>query len=150
MLDNYSQDTFCKRSNNYCLRLIVILFICIIMLCGCDINDGKRPYNYSPAKWICEDPYIWFEVDDQKQCYGKVQTKAGEIEIALIFEPGAGVIIIPKEVYNSDPIDMSRRLWRGEAKFSKTEMTLYEATYNELFPDDNMEITFVRQGEPEK
>lgn len=132
--------TFAKQ-----IKLALAIVLCA-GFCACDINTGKRPYDYSPAKWVCEEPNVWFEVDEEKQCYGEVHIGRKTISIALFFESGSGVQILPIEAVEQSPIDGTHILWSGQAKFSKTEMTLYEASYNELFPEDNLEITFVRQA----
>lgn len=133
--------TFAKQ-----IKLALAIVLCA-GFCACDINTGKRPYDYPPARWVCEEPNVWFEVDEGKYCYGEITVDGKTTEIAVCFLNGNEVQIMPLDaVENANVIVDKRKLWQGYAKFSKTEMTLYEASYNELFPEDNLEITFVRQA----
>ena len=33
----------------------------------CDPYAGKRPSDYDDAKWVCEEPNIWFEVNSDEE-----------------------------------------------------------------------------------
>jgi hypothetical protein len=139
------------KKSRFCLIEITLIVTFGLLLSGCDLSSGKQPINQPETRWINEAYDICFFVDSEKHCYGEMVVNGKTTKIAVCFLNGNEVQIMPLDaVENVDVIVDKRKLWQGYAKFSKTEMTLYEATYNELFPDDNMEITFVRQGEPEE
>ena len=49
---------------------LVCFFAVILSGCMCDPYAGKRPSDYDDAKWVCEEPNIWFEVNsDEEESY---------------------------------------------------------------------------------
>mgnify|MGYP000758587523 CR=1 FL=1 len=63
-------------------KVLSIAFACLLCFglssCNFDLYYGKRPFDYGAAKWVCDEPSIWFVIDpDAKEYYNPY----GEIEI---------------------------------------------------------------------
>jgi hypothetical protein len=41
--------------------VIAIAILIFVLSSGCDMHSGKRPCDYPPAKWVSEEPEMWFE-----------------------------------------------------------------------------------------
>lgn len=62
-----------KRANFLCMVLIFSIFH---VSCMWDPYSNERPFDYENAKWVCEDPYIYFNVDKTEEYYyphGEIQ-----------------------------------------------------------------------------
>ena len=55
-------------------KLIAIVFICIFFLSatGCRSRQYFSENLVSGTKWESEDPVIWFEVHEDRQCIGEI------------------------------------------------------------------------------
>ena len=108
-------------------KMFFMLSIIALMVIGCcpnpypTLHSGKKPDDYGPAKWVCGEPDIWFQVLDEaslkKKWYAKV---VGEINFG-------------DEVY---PVSVL---------FTDAETVLFQ-TYRGEYYDDNKESLIVGQG----
>ncbi len=82
-------------------RILFCIVSCLIICCiGCQNNDfGGRPTDYGPALWISEEPYIWFEVQEEVEyTRGNNPIVKGELTIddevypcRVTFKPAGGI-----------------------------------------------------------
>ncbi len=138
------------------LLLSLLLIVSLFSGCNWDPYSGKRPYDYGDAKWICEDPLVWFEVDTEDEEFyepGGEATVDGEImPVELVFvhqtktvfisryiDPDAG--LTAEEYANRESLE-GECLFFPEAlvvRVNKERDTLFGGKYDEL--------TFIRKGE---
>ena len=53
--------------------LIAVMALAVLLaFCGCEIHH-RSPDTYTPSKWVCMDPDIMFEVDEDDQIYFEIQ-----------------------------------------------------------------------------
>jgi hypothetical protein len=135
--------------------------ICILCVCvgavmgGCRalewfeiIPDGTCPPDHPGTRWESTDGTAWFEVTENKQCYGEIETKQGVQRIALFIGNGystRGLDILPREaVENRAFIEMNRTIWSGIAHCTRTKMVVTGEGKADLFPAEEMTLEFVR------
>lgn len=105
---------------------ILILIVSMLFLTACDPNAGKRPYDYPDTKWICEDPYVYIEVDGHGDMYSYYICDDQEQPLDILFSSGSGVTgMLPNTVLVSD----ETILFEGYAHFGRTSFSI------ELFED---------------
>ena len=83
--------------------LYLIVLYAALCCCGCQNNNfGVRPTDYGPALWISEEPYIWFEVQEEVE-YTRANTPIvkGELTIEdkvypcrVTFNPADGIYFL--------------------------------------------------------
>jgi len=83
----------CKKKNFFIILTLFILFS------NCDVHSGKRPLDYPPAKWVSEEPEMWFEIgksdnsaySPRENIYGFLVLDGHNIEIEVFFDGGNGI-----------------------------------------------------------
>jgi hypothetical protein len=136
--------------------------ICILCICvgavmgGCRalewfeiIPDGTCPPDHPGTRWESTDGTAWFEVTENKQCYGEIETEQGVRSVAIIFGNGyyswRSIRILPREaVENCDGIEISRTIWSGVALCTRTKVLVEGRGKNDLFPEEKMTLEFMR------
>lgn len=115
---------------------VILMGICLVS-CSIDPYSGKRPYDYGAAKWVCEDPQIWFVVDPDADVYydpkGEIQVGDRTYSITLYFVDGSKTVLF-------DIAETDYEL-EGECEFypdklvvkvDKKRSTLFDGKYEEL------------------
>ena len=119
-----------------------------VLLSDCDRYSGRRPYDYPPAKWVSEDPKIWFEIGKsshsphapREKIYGCLVLNGQNIEIEVFFDYGNGVYF--REKSNDDPVT------RGECAFHSDKLVVKIDKERDNFLNELCEtITFIRVPE---
>jgi hypothetical protein len=135
--------------------------ICILCVCvgavmgGCRalewfeiIPDGTCPPDHPGTRWESTDGTAWFEVTENKQCYGEIETEQGVQRIAISFGNGyssRSFAVLPRdEVENRAVVDMERIIWHGRALCTRTKVLVEGRGKNDLFPEEKMTLEFVR------
>lgn len=98
---------------------VILLSVTILIFSGCILHQGERPTDYGPAKWISNDPNIWFEVletDDKlgtnrMSPIGQIILGNRSIDFTMHFDGGITVYF-----YNAD--GKSGLLFSGTCNFS--------------------------------
>ena len=113
----------------------VMIFI-FVLTSGCDMNAGKRPYDYPPAKWVSEEPEIFFDgVYKRHGLDGYLILEGQSIEINVFFNRGKGVSI---------SIDDSIKLI-GLCVFHPNKFTIsVKKEDDNIFNGQYKKITFIR------
>jgi hypothetical protein len=121
-----------------------------VLLSGCDMFSGERPYNYPPAKWVSEKPKIWFEIGEPNNdpstpietIYGFLVLGGRHIEIEVFFNKGNGVSFYKKGNFNDGPYT------RGTCKFSSDKLVVnIDKERDNYFNGLCETITFIRVPE---
>ena len=127
---------------------IILPLIFILISFGCDINAGKRPYDYPPAKWVSEEPKMWFEIGESdnnpyallEEINGYLVLDGQNIEIEVFFDYGVGVFFSEKGYY--EPFTM------GICKFFPDKLVVQIYKERDNFLNGLCDtITFIRVPE---
>lgn len=124
MEGDLSMDIMFSRRNNQVIILAVFFTACLI-LCGCmgnDRNHGRRPSDFCPSVWVCEEHGMILEVSDKGETTLQTSENSIQYEYSCNFDRG-----VYMEILNSQKI-----VFRGSCVFSseKVEITVVQ---NDLF-----------------
>ena len=124
--------------------LFLMLFVISLILTAC-VPDN--PYNYSDTTWVCEEPYMCFEVHrGDYPLKGEVKTEDGEvIQIEVDFPP-AWMEIYTGEGNSYSCIYTGSITMKKHGKVMKVE-TLNDNNYeyDQLYHGKYKKLTFERQ-----
>ena len=139
--------------------LLLLLSISIILI-GCSPKD---PTDYLGTTWVCEEPYMWFEVQNDEMGrwgFGQVEDENGElIDVRFSIEMGTCYILRKEDAYlvtNEEGYEVTcvkERLYVGRdvrmRRMGKV-MTLETSNYNnyekdQLYHGKYKTLTFERQ-----
>jgi hypothetical protein len=124
----------------------LFLIVLSLVLSGCwNLYAGQRPDELGPARWVSENPDIWFEVFDEDPETGYVQpegqlTYEGNTYAFLVmFDNSKGIVL------QSKSNDNIRSLFKGNCKFGpeKLIVTIIPVSDN-VFDGKIKVITFIR------
>ena len=121
--------------------LMVGAVIIAILLVGCDRYNGRRPYDYGPAKWSSENPEIVFYTSPETGCHPEGTLWIDEVEIPIVvyFDYSNGVEICKKD-------EGYHLVLRGICTFAPDKLVV-EVTGGKEFKDQYEEIVFKRTVE---
>lgn len=130
--------------------LFIIVSICIIItFSGCKPYQGKRPFDYPPARWISETPNLWFDVESTyedatkiTEMYGQLISKDQAIDIIVTFGYTNEIIIRQKD-------DSTNNNLTGHCQFSPEKLIVIVETENDSLLDGQYDsIIFIRTSLP--
>lgn len=127
----------------FLLMLVLISLMCL--LCGCDMHVGKRPPDYINTKWVCTDPDIWFEVDNEHEILGEIKINGEVKPITAFFNMGSRVDFYPSTMLDENAIiNQKEIIIRGSCSFSKYKLKV-KVNYDTLFNNRYEELIFIRE-----
>ncbi|MBQ6569507.1 MAG: hypothetical protein IJL87_04555, partial [Clostridia bacterium] len=99
--------------------LFAVLMVVSISSCTVDNYSGLRPCNYPNSTWRCEDPYVFFTVEDEdstarKLVTGRYEYKQDGHRIEVNFNYGTRIYF---ESLDND--SYGKTLLEGDCKFYK-------------------------------
>jgi|TergutMp193P3_1026864.scaffolds.fasta_scaffold142744_2 hypothetical protein len=128
------------------LFIILLLVFFFVLLFGCDMHSGERPYDYPPAIWVSEKPKMWFEIGEfeknaqRNRVYGNLIVDGQSIEIEVFFDYGSGVYF----TYPANQDATDRLTTGGDCKFSPDKLIVKIRERDSLFNGKYKTITFIR------
>ena len=126
-------------------RRIVVSIVCslvfIITSTACMVDYTKRPWNFRPSKWSCEDPYILLEYDynDSFENYGETQFHGDIITFRPEFDHGNRVLFSPLDSNYYGDI-----LFIGRCRFSSKKLIIYQVEKDLIFDNQYETIVITR------
>lgn len=125
------------------MKKLISLFLVCVILCSCNYDpyEGKRPFDYGDAIWVCESPSVCFEVKTSSPNYhkpeGLVSVNDKEVYYTMEFDPVCNTVFLE--------IDFNHKLM-GECEFSPQKMVVkVDKKTDTLFNGQYDELVFVRQ-----
>ena len=124
---------FSRRDNQ--ITILVVFFTACLILCGCVGNDrhhGKRPSDFCPSVWVCEENGMIIEVSTEGETMLRTSENSIQKEYPCYFDRGAYM-----EILGSQKI-----VFQGSCVFSseKVEITVVQ---NDLFRNVQIGDRFV-------
>ncbi|NLZ46460.1 MAG: hypothetical protein GX896_07180 [Clostridiales bacterium] len=131
--------------------MIILLFI-LITFNGCiegfgsdNRYDGKRPFDYGSAKWVCEEPSGWFIVDENTEDYhapkGEFEFDGKVVLFELSFIVGTNMVLICS--LNSDALTGEQTT--GDCEFSPEKLIIkIDPEKDALFNGEYDTLTFIK------
>lgn len=120
--------------------LMVGAVIIVLLLVGCDLYNGRRPYDYGPAKWSSEDPEIVFYTSPETGCHPEGTLWIGDVEVpVVVYFDSNGVEFCKKD-------EDYHLVLRGICTFAPDKLVV-EVTGGKEFKDQYEEIVFKRTVE---
>ena len=130
--------------------VIAIAILIFVLLSGCDMHSGERPYDYPPAIWVSEKPKMWFEIGEfagrsaespPLMIYGNLLLDGQSIEIEVFFDKGSGVYF----TYPANQDATDRLTTRGSCTFSPDKLVVKIDKERDKFLNGKYKtITFIR------
>lgn len=94
--------------------------------CGVDFYCDRRPAVDENARWVCEDPEMWFSVSDVGH-EGELVLGGEIIPIAVCFDYGTGMDVFPLDAVD-DVIHADMRIFKGSCRFGRSEYSDFTMT----------------------
>jgi len=112
------------------LLLVVIVTVLTPSLTGCIVGmyNGTQPPDYINSMWICDEPYIVYEVTDSDRTAAYIGKGDEKVAIEMGFLPGGDIeVVYDGETYIND----ETLLFRGECilKMDRFIIVLTEDNY---------------------
>ncbi len=130
------------------MKIFTILILCLnlsLILCGCDINSGKRPYDYENSVWISSEPDSKFYIaSNNVNPYGYIKFESKKVHIILVFDHGNRVAICKKSNIYKYEYSFQDALFIGICKFYPNKLIVKvdrDFVFNGLYD----EIIFVKE-----
>lgn len=121
-------------------RFLPLLLIAALLLCGCDVYAGKRPYNYHNSRWVCEEPQMELVVDEQGFTTCFVGSGEEQQKYNVLFDYGTGMVLSID--YRSSDGDMLY----GKCSFGSRKLTVHvSAEDDQVFHGAYEKLVFYRQ-----
>ena len=120
-------------------KLAIIVFICIFSLSmsGCGNRQYFSENLISGTRWESENPAIWFEVDENGQCFGEIVLDGKVLQIEIAWRPFVfDIMSIENEL-----TDISASCY---LKKHKNDWFTVEVSTNNIPDSTAKEITFKR------
>lgn len=108
------------------LSALISVLVCCSVLGSCqyDLYGGKRPFNYGAAKWVCENPFVWFVIDPNVEDYyspkGEIQVNNETLRFQLFF--GHGTNEVSFKIIKHYGLGDKRLELSGECAFSPEKL----------------------------
>jgi hypothetical protein len=116
------------------------------MFVGCDPYSGREPFNYQNTRWVCSEPNIWFEVDNEKRILGEINIKGNIKSFTIMFAPGGRSDFYPSSFLNDSSMSLKDRLLYGDGVFGKKKFVI-KIQNDTLFDNKYKELIFYREKE---
>lgn len=145
----------------YTMLAVIFLSLVLCTACGVDFYAGKRPTNYENTKWVCNDPDMFFEVNEKygeitgSSTYGQINIDGAITEIAVSFNFGTAAKFRPISSYKTRVLEDgtvesyiagNEWLFWGECRFSKNKLIVNVTDNSKGFLDDSIKtLTFIRE-----
>lgn len=127
--------------SNIVRRLLPLLLIAALLLCGCDVFAGKRPPDYPNSRWVCEEPRMELFTDERGNPVCVVGSGEDAQEYDVFFTPGDTLYLSIKDSVSSEDF-----VFKGECTFGSEKMTVRVfADKDQLFHGAYERIVFFRQ-----
>lgn len=134
-----------RRGGGNMRKLFPLILVIIITFSGCMPNQGKRPFDYPPAKWVSKSPDVWFIVNSPEKDseyfkpQGYLNLNGESINIVANFDYNVSVYFHRKD-HVDDPV-----LFGGTCEFFSDKMVIKVDKKNDnLFKGKYDKITFIR------
>jgi len=146
-----------RKIKRICTVILIALLILSSTGCsGCAMGaviayQGQRPFDYPPAKWVSEDPDIWFVtrapgdplpagVTNSWVQIGQLRINGETIDIVVGFDGGHGIDVDARTQTSTNNV-----LFLGSCKFSPDKLTvsIYK-NYDNIFNGQYKTIVFNR------
>lgn len=114
-------------------------FLFILSFSGCGLD--KKPCDYNPSTWICEDPYIIVRYGGQPYSSGELHINNQIVAIESDFDHGSHVYFGQEGWVNFNEI-----LIAGKYEFSANRFIVY-IEKDEIFENKYKTLVFIRQKE---
>lgn len=137
------------KINRFIIVLLTISLSLAITGCNYDKYDGKRPFDYGEAKWVCSDPNAWFYVHPDAEDYhtptGELTLDDKVIDFKLTFPPETDLVTITAETNgNSKGFTLTTS---GKCTFSPNEFTItIDKQGDEIFEGKCDRLVFVKEN----
>ena len=122
---------------------ILLMIISVLMSACVDMYAGTRPFDYPNSIWVCDEPYIYFTVDADKNIEAYWFNGENFQQFDLCFDYGYGVDALKLD---TKLIDNESILFQGSCNFGKIRFTIYLEKDN-LWNGKYHKLTFVRTNE---
>ena len=128
-------------------KILLLVLVCIMCcLCGCDMYVDRRPPDYINTKWVCNDPDIWFEVDDEHNILGEIKINGEVKPITAFFNMGCEVDFYPSTMLDENAvIDRKEIIIKGNCSFRKYKL-IVKVNYDTLFNNQYEKLIFIREN----
>lgn len=130
------------------ILIICLTFLLFTLFHGCNFipHQGERPFDYPPARWISENPNIWFDVvshdgnpSRRSEPKGKVELTGRSVEIIVGFDI-TNRIFVRENINASNP-----QGFNGTCKFNPEKLIVtVNKEKDTLFHGEYDTITFIR------
>ena len=127
-------------------RFGVVLLVLVALALGACGENGEAPFHYSNTRWVCEEYGIWFDVSEDSQCQGAIETEDGVTRIALHYV--SNTVYIFKQEENEEGVleDVGPlALWCGSGRYKPESMTLRNVRIEGYFDDEAVKLVFLRE-----
>jgi len=111
---------------------LMLIFVILFSVAGCFKNPNAKyaPYKFTCSKWVSKDGVFFFEVNEQRKCFGTMTIDGIEHEVYFgIFasKPTFGVVYM--EDYENPSIGPYETTYYeyfiiGQPSFKKNKMTV--------------------------
>jgi hypothetical protein len=118
---------------------VLLLLTCMI---GCAPHYSNCPMDFPNTKWVCSNPDIWFQVDNNKQCLGEININGKITKIEVMYKQvTTDISIFPLDSTPSSPVDP---VLKGEGTFSKDKMVI-KLSDDKIFNNKYKELVFNKE-----
>lgn len=127
--------------SNIVHRLLPLLLIAALLLCGCDVFAGKRPPDYPNSRWVCEEPRMELFTDERGNPVCVVGSGEEQRTYEALYTYGDDLILAELGTSSSEFF-----VFRGDCSFGSEKMTVRVlADKDQLFHGAYERIVFFRQ-----
>ncbi len=116
-----------KKTWPFRIAIIIVLVCFLLVGCNVDYYAGKRPFDYGPADWVCEDPEITIHIREIDTITLEIPGLNIPDTTGVAFLFGRRVWIIDRQLEGPDVV-----LLDGECSFSPTKLKV-RVTQDDLF-----------------
>lgn len=133
---------FLSGKNRHFVKVVrsVFIFWLLILLCGCDVNAGKRPSNYPGTVWTCKDPQMQLIVPMEGDMQFLIQEESNYPEDTVVaFDYGSRIMFHSNQ--------LAKSIFVGTCSFH-VDRLIVSVTKDELFDGRylNKQIVFYRDN----
>ncbi len=128
-------------------------FLCLSFIsCNFDPYHGKRPWDYGSAKWVCEDPKAWVEVDVESEEFdfpkGEVIINDRPIKFRLCFIHQTNQVFFQITEKTSNSIFYEVPEFSGECTFAPDKLVIkVDKDSDTVFSGKYDELVFTRNAD---
>lgn len=134
------------------LLCLLVALGCLLGLSGCPSLSRflgyESPAADETARWVCEDPEMWFTFVPDEGHRGELVLDGETIPVDVCFDYGDGVDVFP-----SGAVDANTRIFTGDCRFGRGGYSDFTVTVREdqphPFGEDPPVFEFVCQRKQE-